>query len=66
MNETFLHFILFLVGGMVGFMTAAIVTSNKMGSMLRRVHELEHEVKTLQQRGRKPQAKKKPARRRNA
>ena len=51
MNETVLHFILFLVGGMVGFMTAAIVTSNKMGSMLRRVHELEHEVKTLQQRG---------------
>ena len=66
MNETVLHFILFLVGGMVGFMTAAIVASNKVSSMLRLVHELEHEVKTLQQRGRKPQAKKKPARRRNA
>jgi len=66
MNETVIYFILLVAGGMVGFMTAALIASNRISSMLRRVRELEHEVKTLQQRGRKPQAKKKPARRRNA
>ena len=51
---------------MLGIITMALLSANKFSRYNQRVLELEHEIKTLRQRGRKPQPKKKPVRRRNA
>jgi|TARA_B110000914_G_C15472552_1_gene451406 hypothetical protein len=53
-------------GIMLGMMSMALVGSNRISNQNQRILELQHEVKTLKQRGRKPQAKTKPVRRRNA
>tara|TARA_Y100000361_G_C11136914_1_gene332539 strand:- start:30 stop:230 length:201 start_codon:yes stop_codon:yes gene_type:complete len=66
MSELVIHIILVIAGSMIGFMFAALISANKFSAMMRRIHELEHELKKSKQRGRKPQAKKKPIRRRNA
>jgi hypothetical protein len=55
-----------LIGAMLGVMSMALLSANKYSRYSSRVRELEHEIKTLKQRGRKPQPKKKPVRRRNA
>jgi hypothetical protein len=55
-----------MIGSMLGIMTMALISANKYSRYNQRVQELEHEIKTLRQRGRKPQPKKKPVRRRNA
>ena len=55
-----------MIGSMLGIMTMALISANKYSRYNQRVQELEHEIKTLRQRGRKPQPKKKPDRRRNA
>jgi len=55
-----------LIGAMLGVMSMALLSANKYSKYCSRVSELEHEIKTLKQRGRKPQPKKKPVRRRNA
>ena len=55
-----------LIGAMLGVMSMALLSANKYSRYNQRVQELEHEIKTLKQRGRKPQPKKKPVRRRNA
>ena len=62
-----IEIIAYVMGGaMLGIMSMALLSANKFSRYNQRVHELEHEVKTLKQRGRKPQAKRKPVRRRNA
>ena len=53
-------------GAMLGMMSMALIGSNRIANQNQRILELQHEVKTLKQRGRKPQAKTKPVRRRNA
>ena len=53
-------------GAMLGMMSMALISANRFSRYNQRVQELEHEIKTLRQRGRKPQPKKKPVRRRNA
>ena len=53
-------------GAMLGIMSMALISANRFSRYNQRVQELEHEIKTLRQRGRKPQPKKKPVRRRNA
>tara|TARA_R110000823_G_scaffold299993_1_gene420734 strand:+ start:488 stop:655 length:168 start_codon:yes stop_codon:yes gene_type:complete len=53
-------------GAMLGMMSMALVSANRFSRYNQRISELQHEVKTLKQRGRKPQAKTKPVRRRNA
>jgi len=55
-----------MIGSMLGLMFSALISANKFSRYNQRIHELEHEIKTLRQRGRKPQPKKKPVRRRNA
>ena len=55
-----------MIGSMLGLMFSALISANKFSRYNQRIHELEHEIKTLKQRGRKPQPKKKPVRRRNA
>lgn len=55
-----------MIGSMLGLMFSALISANKFSRYNQRVQELEHEIKTLRQRGRKPQPKKKPVRRRNA
>lgn len=55
-----------MIGAMLGVMSMALLSANKYSKYCSRVSELEHEIKTLKQRGRKPQPKKKPVRRRNA
>ena len=55
-----------MIGSMLGLMFSALISVNKFSRYNQRVQELEHEIKTLRQRGRKPQPKKKPVRRRNA
>ena len=54
------------IGSMLGIMVSALISANKFSRYNQRVQELEHEIKTLRQRGRKPQPKRKPVRRRNA
>ena len=66
MNEWILFTIGILIGGMLGVMTMALVSANRFSRYNQRILELQHEVKTLKQRGRKPQPKRKPVRRRNA
>ena len=62
-----IEIIAYVMGGaMLGIITMALLSGNKFSRYNQRVQELEHEVKTLKQRGRKPQPKKKPVRRRNA
>ena len=53
-------------GAMLGRMSMALISANRFSRYNQRVQELEHEIKTLRQRGRKPQPKKKPVTRRNA
>ena len=53
-------------GAMLGMKSMALISANRFSRYNQRVQELEHEIKTLRQRGRKPQPKKKPVRRRNA
>ena len=55
-----------MIGSMLGLMFSALISANRFSRYNQRVQELEHEIKTLRQRGRKPQPKKKPVRRRNA
>ena len=55
-----------MIGSMLGLMFSALISANKFSRYNQRIHELEHEIKTLKQRGRKPQPKRKPVRRRNA
>ena len=55
-----------MIGSMLGWIFSALISANKFSRYNQRIHELEHEIKTLKQRGRKPQPKKKPVRRRNA
>tara|TARA_B100000029_G_scaffold396106_1_gene394085 strand:+ start:1018 stop:1209 length:192 start_codon:yes stop_codon:yes gene_type:complete len=55
-----------MIGSMLGIMVSALISANRFSRYNQRVQELEHEIKTLRQRGRKPQPKKKPVRRRNA
>ena len=55
-----------MCGAMLGMMSMALISANRFSRYNQRVQELEHEVKTLKQRGRKTQPKKKPVRRRNA
>ena len=54
------------LGAFLGIMVMALLSANRYSKYHARVRELEHEIKTLKQRGRKPQPKKKPVRRRNA
>jgi uncharacterized membrane protein (DUF106 family) len=54
------------IGAFLGMLTMALIGANRYSRHEQRVQELEHEIKTLRQRGRKPQPKKKPVRRRNA
>ena len=62
-----IEIIAYVMGGaMLGIITMALLSANKFSRYNQRVLELEHEIKTLRQRGRKPQPKKKPIRRRNA
>ena len=62
-----IEIIAYVMGGtMLGIITMALLSANKFSRYNQRVLELEHEIKTLRQRGRKPQPKKKPVRRRNA
>ena len=62
-----IEIIAYVMGGaMLGIITLALLSANKFSRYNQRVLELEHEIKTLRQRGRKPQPKKKPVRRRNA
>lgn len=62
-----IEIIAYVMGGaMLGIITMALLSANKFSRYNQRVLELEHEIKTLKQRGRKPQPKKKPVRRRNA
>jgi|TARA_B110000908_G_C10075323_1_gene367020 hypothetical protein len=62
-----IEIIAYIMGGiMLGMMSMALVGSNRISNQNQRILELQHEVKTLKQRGRKPQAKTKPVRRRNA
>ena len=55
-----------MIGSMLGIMVSALISANRFSRYNQRVQELEHEIKTLRQRGRKPQPKRKPVRRRNA
>ena len=55
-----------MIGSMLGLMFSALISAKKFSRYNQRIHELEHEIKTLRQRGRKPQPKMKPVRRRNA
>ena len=62
-----IEIIAYIMGGiMLGMMSMALVGANRISNQNQRILELQHEVKTLKQRGRKPQAKTKPVRRRNA
>ena len=62
-----IEIIAYVMGGaMLGIMSMAFISANRFSRYNQRVQELEHEIKTLRQRGRKPQPKKKPVRRRNA
>ena len=62
-----IEIIAYIMGGaMLGMMSMALVSANRFSRYNQRILELQHEVKTLKQRGRKPQPKKKPVRRRNA
>lgn len=62
-----IEIIAYVMGGaMLGMMSMALIGSNRIANQNQRILELQHEVKTLKQRGRKPQAKTKPVRRRNA
>ena len=62
-----IEIIAYVMGGaMLRIITMALLSANKFSRYNQRVLELEHEIKTLRQRGRKPQPKKKPVRRRNA
>ena len=62
-----IEIIAYVMGGaMLGIMSMALISANRFSRYNQRVQELEHEIKTLRQRGRKPQPKKKPVRRRNA
>ena len=62
-----IEIIAYVMGGaMLGIITMALLSANKFSRYNQRVLELEQEIKTLRQRGRKPQPKKKPVRRRNA
>ena len=54
------------IGAFLGMLIMALLGANRYSKYHARVRELEHEIKTLKQRGRKPQPKKKPLRRRNA
>ena len=54
------------MGAFFGIVAMALIGANRYSRHEQRVQELEHEIKTLRQRGRKPQPKKKPIRRRNA
>ena len=54
------------IGAFLGIMTMALISAERYSKYHARVHELEHEIKQLKQRGRKPHPKKKPVRRRDA
>ena len=66
MNETILHIILFMTGGMFGLMVTALLSVNRQADMQRQIGELIDENQHLKSRGRKPKPKRKPTRRRNA
>ena len=58
MNETILHIILFLTGGMFGLMVTALLSVSRQADMQRQIGELIDENQHLKRRGRKPKAKK--------
>ena len=66
MNETILHIILFMTGGMFGLMVTALLSVGRQADMQRQIGELIDENQHLKRRGRKPKPKRKPTRRRNA
>ena len=55
-----------MVGGMAGLLGMGLLNASKYSQHELRIQELQYTIKHLQQRGRKPQPKKKPVRRRNA
>ena len=54
------------MGAFFGIVAMALIGANRYSRHEQREQALLHEIKTLKQRGRKPQPKKKPIRRRNA
>ena len=54
------------IGAFLGMLTMALIGANRYSRHEQREQALLHEIKQLKQRGRKPQPKKKPIRRRNA
>ena len=54
------------IGAFLGMLIMALLGANRYSRYEQREQALLHEIKQLKQRGRKPQPKKKPVRRRNA